>query len=51
MIVPETYHVPFCATHAQTFFASEGCERSARAFSGSYETMTAAATIMLLLKK
>ena len=23
MIVPETYHVPFCATHAQTFFASE----------------------------
>ena len=23
MIVPETYHVPYCATHAQTFFASE----------------------------
>ena len=23
MIVPETYHVPHCATHAQTFFASE----------------------------
>ena len=23
MIVPEAYHVPFCATHAQTFFASE----------------------------
>ena len=27
MIVPETYHVPFCATHAQTFFASEQTPR------------------------